>query len=108
MPNLLEFAVGALAVWRVSALVAYERGPFALFQRLREAAGVEHFDDGSPDTDGLDDELAKLMSCVWCIAPYFALVWIAFWSTAQDATMLLSYILALSAGAVVVERIARG
>ena len=108
MPNLLEFAVGALAVWRVSAMVAYERGPFAMFQHIRDAAGIKHFDDGSPDTDDLKGELARLLSCVWCLSPYFALVWLAWWATLPDFTMAASYIFALSTVSVLIERFIDG
>ncbi len=107
-PSLLDLLVGVLAVWRASALVTYERGPFAVFQRIREIAGVPHFDDGTPDDENLDGELARLMACVWCFSPYLGLVWLGLWFVHRDATMFVSYVLALSAGAVIAERIIRG
>jgi hypothetical protein len=74
--NPLDFLIGALAVWRVSAMIAYERGPFKLFERLRAATGIFHFDDGSPDHDLATKEIQKLMLCVWCSSPYFAVLWV--------------------------------
>ncbi len=48
------------------------------------------------------------MACVWCFSPYLGLVWLGLWFVHRDATMFVSYILALSAGAVIAERIVRG
>jgi len=104
VPNLPELLVGGLAVWRVSALISYERGPFAVFQRIRSAAGIDHFDDGRPDTDNVRGEVGKLLACTWCLSPWIGLVWFIAFGLSASATMAVSAVLGLSSLAIIVER----
>lgn len=89
-------------------MVAYERGPFRLFERLRAAAGIFHFDDGSPDHDLATKEIQKLIICVWCSSPWIAGFWLLGYTFLPALTMGASLILALSAGAIIVEKINNG
>ena len=89
-------------------MIAYERGPFKLFERMRTAIGIFHFDDGAPDHDLATREIQKLVLCVWCLSQWLAAAWLAGWVWLNEATMIASYILALSAGAIIAERINRG
>jgi hypothetical protein len=54
----LLFVLGALAVWRVTALVAYESGPFRIVDRLR----------GRMVALGLE----RLVGCFHCLATWVA------------------------------------
>ena len=113
LPSLPELLIGGLAVWRVSALIAYERGPFAIFTRIRIAAGINHFDDGTPITDGptvrgIHGEFAKLFMCVWCLSPWIGLVWFGSFALWPAVTMVASSVLALSSLAILVERVNHG
>ena len=90
-------AVG-LATWRVSSLLVWERGPWAVFTRLRARAGVTHDDAGEPvawPAQGVGLALA----CVWCVslwvAPAVWLLWLLW------APLILT--LAASALAIVVQ-----
>ncbi len=85
-------------------MIAYERGPFKLFERLRAAAGIFHFDDGSPDHDLATKEIQKLMLCVWCLSPWIAGLWIGAYIYSPIPTMIVSTALALSAGAIALEK----
>jgi len=106
--NPLDLLVGALAVWRLSALIAYERGPFKIFEWVRARAGIFHFDNGSPDTDLATSEIQNLVLCVWCSSPWFAGLWVVGYVFAPEFTMIVSTILALSTGAIVLEKINNG
>lgn len=53
-----RFALGALATWRVTHLLAEEDGPFDVVVRLRRRAGT--------------GQLGELMDCFYCLS-----VWVA-------------------------------
>ncbi len=106
--NPLDLLIGALAVWRASAMIAYERGPFKLFERLRASAGIFHFDDGTPDHDLATKEIQKLMLCVWCSSPWLAGLWLLGYIYFPGPVMIASTILAVSAGAIIAEKINNG
>lgn len=102
----VEFIVFALATWRLSSLLTAEPGPFKVFQHIREAAGIQHDEDGrisvTPDTFA-----AGVLGCIWCVSVYIgaiaalcALLWpvVSFW---------LALPFALSAAAVIVESFVR-
>ena len=108
VPSLPELIIGGLAVWRVSALISYERGPFALFQRIRAAVGIDHFDDGSPDPASVHGELAQLLHCVWCVSLWIGIGWYVGFDLASQPVLLASSILALSSLAILVERVNHG
>ena len=63
-----QLVFNGLATWRVSNMLVKEEGPYKVFQKLREATGIIHDDEGrvlaTPDNN--------LLSCVWCVS-----VWIA-------------------------------
>lgn len=97
----LEFAVITLMVWRVSALLTAERGPFDLLGKLRDAVGV-YYDEMS-QCQG-KNEVAKALCCIRCTSVWVGLLaGLLFFPGAW-----LLYGLALSAGAIVVERVVNG
>ena len=104
VPSLPELLIGGLAVWRLSALIAYERGPFAIFQRIRTVVGIDHFDDGSPDPASVHGELAQLLHCVWCVSLWIGIGWYVGFALASQPVLLASSILALSSLAIIMER----
>lgn len=102
-----DAVVLALAVWRLSSLFVYERGPFDVFQRVRERVGIQHDDAGmviaTPET-----LLGGVLGCLWCISVWIGLIvaltayfWpvLAFW---------LALPLALSAAAILVDKVTHG
>ena len=94
----MELLVKILATWRLSALLVYDRGPFRIFQRLREEAGVLYLDkDGWPS-----GFWGQLLSCTWCVSVWVAvLVWLI------DKTPLRWALkpLALSGGAILLDEV---
>lgn len=74
-------------------MIAYERGPFGLFDRIREKSR---------------GEFAELLLCVWCLSPWFGGLWVLGYSFFPTPTMIVSAVLALSAGAIITEKINNG
>lgn len=102
--NTTFFLALCLATWRVSSCLAYERGPYELFERLRHKAGVKYDAHSEPVAT---TELAKGLTCLWCNS-----VWVGFcfafisnlFGTVQWP-MLLILPLSLSAGAVLIQAV---
>lgn len=90
----VAFAAYVLATWRLSSLLVKENGPARMFALVRERVGANE--------PGEMIGLAELFSCIWCMS-----VW------AAAAIYLLRrlrwpvYILAASAGAILIDSRAR-
>lgn len=95
----LWLLVTIMATWRLTSLIARERGPFAIGSRARSIFGVHHTPDGRPahDLDGelllnpvtasarvdaVLHEIALGMTCLWCCG-----VWVSL-----GMTLLLSFL----------------
>jgi len=97
----LEFVVICLMVWRVSALLTAERGPYDLLGKFRDVVGVGY--DEMSQCQG-KNEVSKALCCIRCTSLWVGLVAaLLFFPGAW-----LLYGLALSAGAIVVERVVNG
>ena len=83
-------ALGVLATWRVSHLIAYEDGPFDAVARLRERAG-----------HGM---LGRLMDCPYCVSLWIAAP-AALFVSRPSGRWLLAW-LAISGGASLIEKLA--
>jgi hypothetical protein len=84
------FVAAVLATWRIAHLVAAEDGPWNVIARLRRRAG--------------SGELGRLMDCFYCLS-----LWVALplaWLVADGWRNLLIAWPALSAGAILFERLA--
>jgi hypothetical protein len=93
----------AAATWRVSSLLTFERGPWRVFERIRERAGIKHSEFGHPNVipDGFWPEL---LTCVWCCSIYVGAFWaLALWLLGA-AAVYLALPFALSAGALVLGK----
>lgn len=89
-----------LATWRLSHLFVHEAGPFNMFTKLRELFGIQHDVDG--DIQMIPDKLLpQLFSCIPCISIWMAgIIYLIWW-----IEPIPIYILAASAGAMVVNNI---
>ena len=85
-------AVGVLGVWRITHLLQAEDGPWDLVLRLRRRAG--------------DRVFGQLLDCFYCLSLYVALPFAWLCGTAWLERLLLWP--ALSAGAILLERIGGG
>jgi hypothetical protein len=87
------FVLGCLGVWRVTHLLNAEDGPWEISARLRLAAGSGFF--------------GRLLDCFYCLSLWVAAPFAWFLGAGYGERLLLW--LALSAGAILVERVtARG
>jgi hypothetical protein len=89
MSDAFAFALGALCVWRITYLLTAEDGPGHLLDRLRRRLA--------------DTPLGRLLDCFYCVS---------LWAAAPIAltiggawTYLLLLWFALSAGAIMIERL---
>jgi len=57
------FVVLALAVWRLSSLIARESGPFDLFTKLRHFLGVRFDEKSEPIAT---NSISEGVLCMWC------------------------------------------
>ena len=100
--SLVELVVLALATWRLGRLVQFERGPGAIFIRLRELAGVEHDEDGKP-TSYPDTELGILARCLDCGSVWIGVGLAGLYLLAPGPALVVALPLALSGAAVGLE-----
>lgn len=100
MHQSLRFVLAALAVWRLTHLLAHEDGPWDVFRRLRGATA------GIPG--------GRLLSCFYCLSLWLALpagwfvggTWaerIAAWLAASGAAILLERVTASPLGLTIEE-----
>ena len=99
-----HFIILALAVWRLSSLVAREEGPGQIFDRFRHAVGVRYTEEGEVY---FLNNFAKGVSCPLCNSIWFGAVaslsyYIIGWSAVLAC---IAWALALSALAAVVDEI---
>lgn len=101
MPNVTieTLIIAILATWRISSMIYYEYGPWDIFLKIREAAGVQFTDEtGRPLSFW-----GKQLKCFWCITFYVAfIVW--------PVTVYVSWALvpfALSGGALLLSQSGR-
>lgn len=91
------------ATWRISNLLVLEKGPFNVFVRIRELAGIIHDTQGEP-YQYPDNFLAELLSCVWCTSVWVGTAWAIAWLLWPEVTVKVSVPFALSAIAIVIDK----
>jgi hypothetical protein len=73
MINLLAAIVlNGLVVFIVTYFLTSLEGPWDVFKRLREWAGIQHDADGFPEVIK-DRFLARLLACFWCTATWVSM-----------------------------------
>lgn len=93
--TLTVLLVLGLACWRITSLFVSETGPFDVFLRIREAAGIGHDENDRPYMYP-DTFFAQLLSCVWCFSMWAALLSVFYWFF-PTVTVAVALIPALSA-----------
>jgi len=89
-----------LATWRCTSLLVWEDGPFEMFAHIRRILGVGY--DANNRAYGRN-WFAKGVICPSCASVWFGALWaVAVWLWADAWWVALP--LAISAGAIVVER----
>ncbi len=98
--NALHLIILALAIWRLSSLLTAEEGPYGIFSKFRDRAGVFYIGN-RVDAYG---ELAKLFSCTWCLSVWIGAIASVAYYYLREPIVWLSLPLALSAAAIVVGK----
>lgn len=97
---MLDFLVLALATWRLTSLLVWEDGPFEVFARIRHLLGVRYDEQSRPYGKNW---FAKGVVCPACASVWFGFIWAGLYYLWGDSVWI-ALPLALSAGAIVVER----
>lgn len=98
---MLEFVILALATWRLTSLLVWEDGPFEVFARLRHRLGVRY---NESNVAYGTNWFAKGVVCPACASVWFGFGW-AIAYVLWEPSWLIALPLALSAGAMVFERL---
>lgn len=101
----VRYALAALAIYRLVMLVCTDDGPFDVFLRIRERAGVyDRGADGQPTR-----ALGRLLACPYCVGMWWATVigMLALWPSLIGDVLIVIYGLA-GAQALIQDRIYGG
>lgn len=96
----MSYLIMALATWRLTSLFVNEAGPFNMFKWLREKTGITHHDDG--EIANIPERFwAKLLSCVWCLSIWMAIIVYFIYQYCE----IIVIILAISCATIVIDKI---
>jgi hypothetical protein len=90
-----------LATWRLCSLIADEDGPWYVLENLRHRLGVAY--DEHNHRYGRN-EVARGLLCPWCLSMWVGTLWTLLWLLWPDGVMWVALPFALSAGAIVINR----
>lgn len=68
--NVSDIIILGLATWRASQAIVYERGPYDILIKIREATGITHNSMG--ERISWDDQ--NVFSCIWCMSVWVSLI----------------------------------
>lgn len=94
-----------LATWRISSLLANEMGPADILESFRHRVGVRYDERNNRYGQNI---VAEAMICVWCISIWIGIFLGLVWTFNGMAATTIAVPFALSAGAIIVEKITNG
>jgi hypothetical protein len=100
----MHYILLALATWRISSLLVNEDGPWSVFARLRALAGVRYDDEFQPVAGNV---VAGAFICLWCMSVWVGLLVTILGWFLPDLAAWVVLPLALSAAAILVDRVVR-
>jgi len=93
-----------LACWRITSLFVHEAGPWDIFSRLREWAGLEY--DAAGQVIDSRHKLLEVLACVWCLSLWIGAALLALYLIGGDNLLVaVSLPFALSMGSIIMERL---
>ena len=104
--SVVSLLILVLACWRLTSLLVRESGPFEMFAKFRHLIGVRTV-EGSSTPYGTNI-IAETLSCDWCCSMWIGIALGIVYVIEPELTILASLPFALSAGAIIVERILNG
>lgn len=87
------------AVWRLSSLLANEKGPFYMFQTIRRHAAI--LEKRNKFIHNL--HLYEGVSCEWCNSVWFSSVSVLCWCILGDVVLLILMPLAISTWTIIIK-----
>lgn len=96
----LDFIILGLATLRITLLFVRENGPWMIFKKLREKAGIVHDDSGGHFQVPLTFR-AQLLDCEWCFSIYAAAFWGGLWFIFGEIVIKIALVFSLSAFSIV-------
>ena len=103
-----DFLILTFATWRLSSLLVdpEDDGPWEVFGKLRHLVGVRH-DQASGLFFG-KNVVAQAFMCVFCMSVWIGIAIAILYTSYPSIMVMASLPFALSAGAIVLERIING
>jgi hypothetical protein len=100
----MDIVILGLAVWRIASLLSAERGPYAMFEKIREWCGVRYTVVEGVERAESDREIGKLILCPWCSSVWLGAIAsiLYLW---KPVVVWMALPLALSALAIIVNEI---
>lgn len=103
--TLLTLLLLSLATWRSASLLAREAGPLDILSRFRHWAGVRYNERSEAYGTNV---VSKAMVCLWCGSVWIGAGWALLFYFLPGLAPWLSLPFALSAAAIVIERVIYG
>ena len=96
--------IAVLATWRITSLFVYEAGPWDVFSRLRELAGLEYGARG--ESVSAKYKILEVLFCVWCLSLWVGGLFLLIYLVLGEGWVVAASLpFALSMGAIVVDRL---
>lgn len=100
----MDFTILALATFRISSMIAYEDGPFGLFEWARGKLGVRRDDKGK---NYGTNNFAVGVVCIWCNSVWVGVALMGLYIYSKQITVWIAFPLALSAVAIVISELTK-
>lgn len=84
--NLVHLVILAFSCWRITGLLADEEGPFRIFERIRNKAGIKYNEKNEPYPTS---EFARLLTCVWCLSMWVGIIIVAVYARNENVIWYL-------------------
>lgn len=94
-----QFLILILTIWRLCVLLMRDNLPFSLMAKFRDRIGIDY--DAYGEAYG-KNEFAKIFVCIYCMSIWIALPFSLYFYHEN----FLIYWLALSAGAIIIDKYA--
>lgn len=101
----MNLVIIALAVWRVSSLLAQEDGPYNILARFRKYIGIRYTEHPIPECR---NEFARMIACMWCNSVWVGMAATVLYMVIPDITVWLLLPLAFSTVTIVIEEFDNG
>ena len=92
-------------MWRLASLLSSERGPYAIFEKIREWCGVRYTIVNGTEVADSHREIGKLILCPWCSSVWLGAIASLLYLWLGIVIVWVALPLALSALAIIVDSV---